>query len=108
MTNLPIEPPFIGDEGDMPATNPLMQRVLRFVNHHSELYIRHRKNGEYDKAIDSLLTVERYVGLVDRAARKGKCQLSWNDWATVQLTRRHVAVMRQKPIDEEMPEYSCG
>ena len=81
------------------STNRLMQRVLRFINHHSEHYRQHRENGDYGAAITSLRQISRYVQIVDQAAQKGKCELSWNDWATVQLARRHVDIVFNSPPD---------
>ena len=81
------------------STNGLMRRILRFLNHHSELYIKHRQNGEFSRAVDSLRRVQAILRLVDQAERAGKCQLSWNDWASIQLARRHVDIMFHTPAD---------
>ena len=81
------------------STNPLMQRVLRFITHHSERYRQHRENGEYGAAIASLRQISRYLRIVDQAEKVGKSQLSWNDWATVQLARRHVDMVFNSPPD---------
>lgn len=74
-------------------SNPLMQRVMRFINYNSELYIRHRRHGEYNHAVARLERLSRLVGVVDQAEREGRCQLSWNDWATIKLARSHVGMI---------------
>jgi hypothetical protein len=76
-----------------PATNQLMQRVLRFLDYNAELYRQHRERGDYRAAVQRLERVSKLVDVADQAEREGKCQLSWMDWATLSLARQHSAIM---------------
>lgn len=76
-----------------PATNPLMQRVLRFLDYNSELYVRYRHHGDYHAALQRLERMSKLAAVADQAEREGKCQLSWQDWATLELARKHTAMI---------------
>ena len=76
-----------------PETNRLMRRLLRFLNYNSDLYIYYRQRGDYHAAVQRLARVSKLVDVADQAEREGKSQLSWADWATFRMARKHSAMV---------------
>jgi outer membrane protein assembly factor BamD (BamD/ComL family) len=81
-----------------PATNQLMQRVLRFLNYNAELYVYYRRRGDYHAAVQRLERVSKLVNVAEQAEREGKSQLDWVDQATLTLARQHTAMILQRKV----------
>ena len=84
----------------MTKSDELMQRVLRFLNYNLELYRHHRQRGDYRAAVERLERASKLVDVAERVKRERNCELSWMDWASLELARQHSnMVLTAKPLD---------
>jgi hypothetical protein len=75
------------------TSNPLLDRVLRFIRHNFYAYQAHRTRGEYQLALERLERTRRLIALARDQGLRHDARIAASNYTEIDLLERHIDAM---------------